>query len=127
MPISKVAQVTSSILLVLLVICRYDIGYDYHTYYSFVEDKNVELIEFLFSPFSAYLAYIAVYFDSPHLIFILFGIPTFVLILCGISNNSRNKLKRIDFRTKNIIDNTNNTLNFILCNQKKGNTIKAEE
>lgn len=90
MPISKVAQVTSSILLVLLVICRYDIGYDYHTYYSLVEDKNMELIEFLFSPFSAYLAYIAVYFDSPHLIFILFGIPTFVLILCGISKNSKN-------------------------------------
>lgn len=86
----KFAKRTSTVIIILVVICRYDIGYDYHTYYKLIEEQNRELIEFLFSPLSAFLADIAIYFNTPHLIFILFGLPTFIFTFLCLDRYTRN-------------------------------------
>lgn len=64
----------------IVAIFRYNVGYDYQTYYRIIINENHELIYLLFSPLSALFAEIAIYFHSPQLLFVLFGVPTYILI-----------------------------------------------
>ena len=72
----------------IVAVLRYNVGYDYKTYYQIISNGNHELIYLLFSPLSALFAEIAVYFNSPQLLFVLFGIPTYALILSSLKKNS---------------------------------------
>lgn len=67
-------------IITLTAICRYNVGYDYGTYYNLIVNESHELIWLLFSPLSALIAEIAIYYHSPQLLFIIFGIPTYILI-----------------------------------------------
>lgn len=76
------------LLVTIVAVLRYDVGYDYKTYHQIISNENHELIYLLFSPLSALFAEIAVYFKSPQLLFVLFGIPTYVLFLSALRRNS---------------------------------------
>lgn len=71
-------------------VCRYNVGYDYPNYYKIIEEENIALVELLFAPLSALLAKIAIYFNSPQLLFFLFGIPIYGLILVTLKRFSFN-------------------------------------
>lgn len=71
----------------VLSLLRFDVGYDYATYYTAISDRDIPVIE-RFEPLGRLLFYISVYFDSPLLVFLLFGIPTYYFILKGIERNS---------------------------------------
>lgn len=87
---STAAHAIVIILITSVAICRYNIGYDYETYHEIIKHERTELVEMLFSPLSALLAKIAIYFHSPQLLFILFGIPTYFLLISTIKKYSLN-------------------------------------
>lgn len=74
----------------LVAVCRYEVGYDYKTYFGLITSGSHELIWLLFSPLSAIIAEIAIYFQSPQLLFIIFGIPTYILIISTLKKYSAN-------------------------------------
>lgn len=65
------------ILLFLISIFRFDVGYDYFSYYELVTDITDEGAE-RFEPLSYSFVCLARYLESPCLLFILFGIPTYL-------------------------------------------------
>jgi hypothetical protein len=77
-------------IIIFVAIFRYQVGYDYITYYDMIYDANSELVNILFAPLSAAFAHIAIYFKSPQLIFILFGIPIYILLFSTFKKYSSN-------------------------------------
>lgn len=75
------------LLITLISLLRFDVGWDYVGYYEAVRDNDVYLIR-KFEPLSQLLFNIAIYFDTPHLIFLFFGIPTYFLIYKTIKRYS---------------------------------------
>lgn len=76
-------------IIVFISLLRFDVGWDYETYYQAVADNDIYAIR-RFEPLSQLFFYIAFYLSSPQLIFILFGIPTYALILSTILHHSKN-------------------------------------
>ena len=78
---------TLEIVVVVIFVFRYDVGWDYKNYYYIVAD-NVpsERCE----PLSALFIAVAQYFKSPQLLFILYGVLTYVLFFKSINRNSCN-------------------------------------
>ena len=66
-------------IIILVAILRYEVGYDYITYKELIQSEDNDMVNYLFSPLSALFAHIAIYYHSPQLLFILFGIPTYIL------------------------------------------------
>lgn len=76
------------ILLIVISIFRFDVGYDYPTYYEMSNDINDDGVERL-EPLSYCLVVIASFIQQPFVIFILFGLPTYILyfIACKQTKN----------------------------------------
>lgn len=70
-------------------VIRYDIGFDYQTYFNFIESGNEERIE-KFEPLSYCLMYLARMTEYPPMVFILFGVLTYWFMYKGIAKNSVN-------------------------------------
>lgn len=64
-------------------------GYDYLTYYTLIENEEEAQILYLFSPLSIVWAEIALYFESPQMLFVLFGLPTFALLIFTLKKYSK--------------------------------------
>jgi len=77
-------------IITLVAICRYEVGYDYITYQELIQSEDSEMVNYLFAPLSALLAHIAIYFHSPQLLFVLFGVPMYVLIFSTLKKYSTN-------------------------------------
>ena len=75
------------LLILFLSLLRFDVGWDYAGYYNTVVEDNIYLIR-RFEPFSQIFFNIAVFFDSPQLVFILFGVPTYFFIYQTIKKYS---------------------------------------
>lgn len=75
------------LLIVFISLLRFDVGWDYAGYYNIVIEDNIYSIR-RFEPLSQVFFNIAVFFDSPQLVFILFGMPTYLLIYKTIKKYS---------------------------------------
>ena len=67
------------LLISIISLLRFDVGWDYVNYYKAVSDNYVGLIE-RFEPLSQVFFDISVYFPSPPLVFWLFGVPTYFFV-----------------------------------------------
>ena len=74
------------VLIVAIALLRFDVGWDYVNYYQAVTNNDIKRFE----PLSQLFFCIAIFFECPHLIFLLFGIPTYLLIFSTIRKYSRN-------------------------------------
>ena len=76
------------VILFFIAIFRFDVGYDYPTYYRSTTIAYANELD-RFEPLSRFFIQIAAYFNCPWLIFVLFGIPTylFAFIACKRSYN----------------------------------------
>lgn len=75
-------------IIIFLLVFRYDVGWDYPNYYNLVlqpEEPSNRL-----EPFSYIFVCIARYFASPGLLFVLYGLPTYLLIFNNIKRFSCN-------------------------------------
>lgn len=80
----KILQILPCILLLFIAIFRFDIGYDYPSYYKMATPLYADELERI-EPFSRYIIECAKYFEHPYILFILFGIPTYCIVffVCG--------------------------------------------
>ena len=86
--ICKINFTDISFLLILFIsLFRFDVGWDYAGYYNTVVENNVYLIR-RFEPLSQVFFYVSVLFNNPQLVFILFGLPTYILIYYTIKKYS---------------------------------------
>lgn len=78
---------------ILLIICvaifRFDVGYDYSSYYQIVYPYLDPQID-RFEPFSKLICYIAYWMECPQLIFIIFGLINYVLLFSMFKNCTPN-------------------------------------
>lgn len=83
------------IIIVLFVICRFDVGYDYKTYYTMLyPEPNVRQIARLeLIPQCIYI--ISNYMKSPFFLFAAFTIPTYILVFITIHRYSKNEFESI--------------------------------
>lgn len=86
---STVAGICVPIIIIFVVICRYRVRYDYLTYYTLIENEEEAQILYLFSPLSILWAETALYFESPQMLFVLFGLPTFALLIFTLKKYSK--------------------------------------
>ena len=84
----RALTILSCVILFFIAIFRFDVGYDYPTYYNSITIAYADELE-TFEPLSRLFVQIAAYFDYPWLIFVLFGIPTYIFafIACKRSGN----------------------------------------
>ena len=59
-------------------IFRFDVGWDYINYYNYIDKIEVNQIIRL-EPLSQIFCIIAILFDNPPLLFVLFGLPTYLI------------------------------------------------
>lgn len=74
----RMLLVAPCIILLLVAVFRFDVGYDYPTYYNVSTPMYQDELE-RFEPMSKIFVRISMYFDRPYILFILFGIPTYLL------------------------------------------------
>ncbi|MDR0660902.1 MAG: EpsG family protein [Prevotellaceae bacterium] len=74
-------------IIIAVSIFRFDVGYDYPTYYELIDSHNPKDVE-RFEPLSTVFIKIAYFFKTPCLIFILFGLPTYILIFKALKKYS---------------------------------------
>lgn len=74
------------LLIVVIALLRFDVGWDYVNYYRAVINNDIKRFE----PLSQLFLYIAIQLGLPHLVFLLFGIPTYILIYSTIRKYSSN-------------------------------------
>lgn len=86
---SSVALSLAVFLITCFSIFRYDIGFDYQAYFRFISMNSEEGIE-RFEPISYSLMYLARWIGYPPVVFILFGIPTYMFMYKGFKKNSVN-------------------------------------
>lgn len=67
------------LLISIVSLLRFDVGWDYIYYYQAVATNDIYLIR-RFEPFSSLFFYLAIGLNSPHFIFLLFGIPTYYFV-----------------------------------------------
>ncbi len=78
-----------AVLVVIFVgIFRFDVGWDYVNYYNYINLEEWGHIIRL-EPLSIVLCVIAIYFNSPPLLFVLFGLPTYYLFFRTLKKNSK--------------------------------------
>ena len=79
-----------AVLVVIFVgIFRFDVGWDYVNYYNYINLEEWGHIIRL-EPLSIVLCVIAIYFNSPPLLFVLFGLPTYYLFFQNIKEKFKN-------------------------------------
>lgn len=86
----KIYRHIVTFIVIFVAIFRYQVGYDYITYYDIIKSENSALVNYLYTPLSAAFAHIAIYFHSPQLLFILFGIPIYMLLFNAFKRYSSN-------------------------------------
>lgn len=75
--------------IIFVGIFRFDVGWDYVNYYNYID--RVEIVQILrLEPFSQLLCVIAIIFNSPPLLFVLFGLPTYLIIFYSLRRFSVN-------------------------------------
>lgn len=75
---NKILLILPCCILFLVAIFRFDIGYDYPAYYKMATPMYQDELERI-EPLSKFLIKTAMSLDRPYLLFILFGIPTYIL------------------------------------------------
>lgn len=74
-------------IIVFIAIFRFDVGWDYVNYYNYID--NVEILQILrLEPLSQIFCYIAILFESPPLLFVLFGLPTYLILFYTLKRYS---------------------------------------
>ena len=82
-------SIIAYIVILFVSLIRFDVGWDYKVYYQAVEQNDIYAIQ-RFEPLSQLFFSIAFITRTPQIIFILYGVPTYVLILNTIQRYSRN-------------------------------------
>lgn len=91
----KIRNRISIFLIIFISIFRFDVGYDYPSYYGYVWPYYKANIVDNFEPLSSMLFKIANYFKMPSLIFILFGLLTYYAIFTTLKKYSVNNFLSI--------------------------------
>lgn len=81
--------VIAYLIIVLISLLRFDVGWDYKVYYQAVAGNDIYAIR-RFEPLSQLFFQIAFIIQIPQFVFILFGVPTYALILTTIRHQSKN-------------------------------------
>lgn len=66
-------------ILIFVGIFRFDVGWDYVNYYDYIDKIQIDRIIRL-EPLSQLLCYISIYLESPPVLFVFFGLPTYLLL-----------------------------------------------
>lgn len=74
----KILLMTPCLILLFVAVFRFDVGYDYPSYYKMATPVYQDELERL-EPMSKFLIKIAMSLDKPSLLFVLFGVPTYIL------------------------------------------------
>ena len=74
----KLLLITPCFILFCIAIFRFDVGYDYPAYYAMVTSSHQDELERL-EPMSRLFIDMAICLDKPYLLFVFFGIPTYIL------------------------------------------------
>lgn len=82
------------IYLILLTICRYNVGYDYHTYYGYLIKEN-PWAEKYFEPIPRLLLIFCRKHNTPFLFFFSINVTIICLVFHSIFENSKNKFESI--------------------------------
>jgi hypothetical protein len=77
------------IIILTVAIIRFDVGWDYAGYYSSIQNPS-HYNNTRYEPLSRLFVNIALYFDSPPLLFVLYGIPTYLLVYLSFRKYSAN-------------------------------------
>lgn len=83
-------QIICVLLICFISVFRFDVGHDYPSYYTFLWPKLDENVVQTFAPLSQVLFYIADYFRSPGLLFVLYGLLTYFCVFSTIRKYSQN-------------------------------------
>jgi hypothetical protein len=75
--------------IVIVAIIRFDVGWDYKGYYSSIINPHIYNLD-RYEPLSRLFTNIALYFNSPPLLFVLYGIPTYLLVYFSFIKYSKN-------------------------------------
>lgn len=82
-------RIAALLIIIFFSIFRYDIGFDYQTYFNFIA-KNDDSAIIGYEPISYGLMYLARLTDYPPTVFIFFGIPIYIFMYKGFVNSSVN-------------------------------------
>jgi hypothetical protein len=75
--------------IIIVAIIRFDVGWDYKEYYSSINNPDAyNLVRY--EPLSRLFTNIALYFNNPPLLFVLYGIPTYLLAYLSFRKYSKN-------------------------------------
>lgn len=75
---NKILIMIPCIILFLIAIFRFDVGYDYPAYYKMATPMYQDELERI-EPLSKFFINLAIRLNRPYILFILFGIPTYIL------------------------------------------------
>lgn len=75
--------------IIFIGIFRFDVGWDYINYYNYIDKIEVNQIIRL-EPLSQIFCIIAILFDNPPLLFVLFGLPTYLIFFHSFKKYSVN-------------------------------------
>lgn len=75
----KILLILPCVVITLMAIFRFDVGFDYPTYYRMATPLGQEDLEHV-EPFSYYLMQLAASWHRPYMVFILHGIPTYCIV-----------------------------------------------
>ena len=75
----KILITLPCVIITLMAIFRFDVGYDYPTYYMMATPSYQEEVE-RFEPLSYFLVQLAASWNMPYMTFILYGIPTYCIV-----------------------------------------------
>lgn len=82
-------EIIGLFIIVFIGIFRFDVGWDYVNYYDSIDKVQVNQIIRL-EPLSQVFCVIAILFDSPPLLFVLFGLPTYLIFFHSLKKKSVN-------------------------------------
>jgi hypothetical protein len=88
----KTGYFLACFIIIFISVFRFDIGYDYNSYYSFIYPK---LIITNFEYFPRIIYHISDYFDIPILVFVIFGLINYVLIFYTIDKTSTSRYESL--------------------------------
>lgn len=81
-------QLIALLVIVLFAVLRFDVGFDYKTYYGFVQKNEFEGFE-RFEPLNKLIFYIAIYLNSPFVLFAIFGLLVYLIMFFSFKNLSK--------------------------------------
>lgn len=87
--IHKISYFLILIIIILLAALRFDVGFDYGTYYKIITQMDIKAIE-RFEPLNQFIFYLAVYLNSPFICFLIYAILTYSFIFYALRKLSVN-------------------------------------